>query len=462
MSLEKDTPQKPATPQDRSFWQGKITIGANGVAAAPRQIKTSTGYRSYEIYQRQRTTQSTEKLKPSDLISPTYREDPYPILAVLRENYPCYRDWLGNAYWVTRYDDVTSVFTDEGNFETRSKLWQIGMEGFGRDLQHSVPVLTAQAGRVDQGAEALAQSLVEDLVVEKAPDLALGFAARFAVELLAHVLDLPKADVSAFAERYWRMQRGISWEPKAQADGIAAMRDLESYIAPLLEARRAAPSDDVISAIATLDAEGGPTTAADVVTTVLEGDHETLHGALANMWLLLLSHPDQLARVQAEPRLFKYAYYETLRHSPPVLSAKRFARHEVERFGQLLPEGALVICSAAAANRDPRIFADPDHFRIDRKDVCQREPRGQYRADGLASGIAFGLGPPSKFPALPEDRPRSLYALMRDTAITASRVLLERCPDIRLPDGATPHLQSLRVGDMHTCWHLPVVLGQSA
>ena len=88
--------------------------------------------------------------------------------------------------------------------------------------------------------------------------------------------------------------------------------------------------------------------------------------------------------------------------------------------------------------------------------MCQREPRGQYRADGLATGIAFGLGSPSRHPAVPEDRPRSLYAITRDTAVTASRILLESVSDIALQDGSEPHLASLRLGEMHTCWKLPV------
>jgi pulcherriminic acid synthase len=151
----------------------------------------------------------------------------------------------------------------------------------------------------------------------------------------------------------------------------------------------------------------------------------------------------------------KFAWLEALRHSPPVASASRFARHEVERFGRLLPAGALLYCSAAAANRDPRVFSDPDAFKVDRKDLCQREPRGQYRADGLPSGISFGTGKPSVHPAVPKERPRSSYALVRDVAVAASHALVEARPDIALAAGAEPLIRSLRLGEMATCWSLP-------
>ena len=75
----------------------------------------SVDYRTYEIYQRERVHESTEKIRPVELVSEEFVRDPYPVLGVLRENYPCYRDWLGNAYWITRYDQVTSVFVDDAN-----------------------------------------------------------------------------------------------------------------------------------------------------------------------------------------------------------------------------------------------------------------------------------------------------------------------------------------------------------
>ena len=437
-------------------------VGRNGVVITRRPKTSGKGYRTYEVHQRERVGESTEKIKPAQLASDDYRRDPYPLLKILRENYPCFRDWSGNSYWTTQYNDVTSLFADEANFETRSKLWYYELEGFGRDLRAELPVLEAQAQRIDAFAESVAEEVVGSFANTGAADLATQFAARYPLELLNKVLDLPDALVGDFATLYWRMQRGTSWDPALQSSGQQALNDMVALLEPLVAERRQNPAEDLISAIVTLDLEGGPAGAADVVTTLLEGDHETLHGSLANLFFLLLANPEEFAKARSERRLLKLAYLETLRHSTPVLSAQRFARHEVERFGRLLPEGALMICSAAAANRDPRVFKDPDRFIVDRKDLCQREPRGMYRADGLASGITFGLGKPSKHPAIPEDRPRSLYAITRDTAVTASEVLLRELDNLQLAPGADPYLTALRVGEMHTCWKLPVTFANKS
>jgi len=434
-----------------------VIYGRNGVAITKRTGRGGA-YRTYEVHQRERVGDSTERIKPLQLISAEHLLDPYPLLGIMREHYPFYRDWLANAYWATRYNDVTSLFADDANYESRSKRWYYGIEDFGRDLREELPVLVAHADAMDAHAEPLALELASELAGRGVADLGTEFAARFPLELLTRVLDIPANDRAGFVERYWRMQHGMFWDPLAQQAGRDAITELTAYFEPLLDARRSAPGNDLVSAIAHLELDDGPTTAADVVATLLEGDHETLHGGLSNLWFLLLTHPAQLELVRRERRLLKHAWFETLRHSTPVLSAQRFARHEVERFGKLIPEGALIVLSAAAGNRDPRIFDAPDEFHVDRADVCQREPRGMYRADGLAAGITFGLGHPSRHPAVPEDRPRSLYALTRDAAVTASNVMLETFADIKLSAEAAPTLQARRIWEMHTCWHLPATL----
>lgn len=412
------------------------------------------GFRSYEVYQRVRRADTLSELKPRRLSGPEYLDDPYPILAILRERTPCYRDWPGNAFWVTRYDDVTSVFVDDANYETRPKRWRYGIEEDGQDLGDEVAVRQCVTARADAAAEPIARRIVGAAAAAAGDgqvDLAVELCARYPIELLAAVLDLPPTEMTTFAERYLAMQRGVGWEPTARQIGLDAMQELVAMFEPLLAQRSAGDGDDLVSVAGRL---GG--TARDLVMTLLEADHETLHGGLANTWFLLATHPEQLEAVRADPRLVKVAFLEALRHSAPVLSADRFCRHEVERFGRLLPAGALVRCSAAAANRDPRVFADPDVFVVGRKDLCQREPRGSYRADGLPSGISFGTGAPSKHPAEPEDRPRSLYALTRDLAVIAINVVLDELPAIRLADAAEPRLHSRRLGELHTCWSLPM------
>lgn len=413
----------------------------------------AAGYRTYEVYQRERVGETTNLLKPRELIVDEMVNEPHRLLTLLRENYPCYRDWVGNRFWITRYDDVTSVFADEANYETRSKRWFYGRPDLGRHLWGELPVLWSWANRIDQAVTDAAARVVAEL--DGTPDLATGFAARLPLELWGAVLDLPRAELGRFSACYWRMQRGWSWDAPAQLDGLAAFAELVAYFEPLVASRRGGGGDDLVTAVADLDLADGPTTATDLVATILESDHETLHGGLANLWFLLLTNPDQLAVVKDEPRLAKFAWLEALRHSPPVVAARRFARHEVERFGRLIPGGGLLYCSALAANRDPRAFSDPEAFQVTRKDLCQREPRGQYRADGLPSGISFGTGPPSIHPAVPKERPRSMYAVTRDVAVVASQALLDRYPDIGLAAGARPTLRSLRLDEMYTCWSLP-------
>ncbi len=426
-------------------------VGSNGVAIVKHNYAES-GYRTYEVYQRERVGESTERINGSDLVSAAFAQDPYPALTTLREHYPCYRDWVNNCYWLTRYDDVTSVLADDANFETRSKRWLYGLPNFGRDLNSEIPVLEAWAAGYTQSAVSTAEELCNKLQASGS-NLATEFAAQYAGRMLAKAVGVPEPDVDRFLSLHWQLQRGAGWLPCVQQAGLLALDELVDYFKALMERSESSTSDQtLLAAVARL---GGD--AKDLVVTILEADSQTLHGGLANLWALLLTNPDEFAKVQAEPRLLKIAYLEMLRHTTPVVAAQRFAKHEVERFGRLLPAGSLVVCAAAAANRDPRIFDAPEDFIANRRDICHREARGQYRADGLATGVTAGLGAPTKHPAVPEDRPVSRYALVRDCAVDASAVVMEQLKDLRLQPGTQPVSKSLAVGEMYCCWSLPVV-----
>jgi cytochrome P450 len=428
----------------------------NGAAPTGRD----PGWRTYEVFQRQRIGQTTQLVRPRQLRSAEFVDDPYPVLSTLREHYPCYRDWPGNCFWITRYDDVTSVLADDANYTTRQRRWAYGARlPLGRDLASTVEVQRCLADTADRHVVEIARARCEALRSASADgaDLVREFCAYLPIALLAALLDLPDHDAERAVRAVLALQHGASWEPTAQARGIAASAELVAVLEPHLRARASGADTDLVSVVAGLDG-----TVHDLIATLLELDLVTLRGSLANLWHCLLADPQALADVQATPHLLRSAWLEALRFAPPITFADRITRHEVERFGRLLPEGAVLRCSAAAALRDPRIFTEPDRFDLHRRDLAQRETRGSYRADGLAGVISIGTGPPSKHPAVPEDRPRSRFAQTRDAALAASRVVLDELSDLRLAPGAAPVIRALRLGDERMCWSLPVVFGPVA
>ena len=400
--------------------------GRNGVVIQTHR-GTGSGFRTYEVHQRERVGESTEKIKPQQLLSDEHRRDPYPLLGILREHYPFYRNWTSNSYWVTRYNDVTSIFVDEGNFESRSNAWRYGLHDLGQNVGQQLDFLAREASVFDNG---LAERVHELTAGFSRGDLVTDIFGPLVMQLTGELFEVAEDDQQRFASLVWQAKRGSGWDPDLQLQGRQAIESLRELLA----------SDDQVA-------------------TLLEYDFETLFGGLANLWYMLLTNSVAYQRATSDSRLMKLAWLETLRYLTPTLYAERFARHEVERFGKLIPKGALLVCAAGAANRDPRVFSDPDSFIVDRRDLTQREPRGQYRADGLASGIAFGLGRPSRHPAVPEDRPRSRYALIRDSAVTISMALIEALEQIDLAVGSQPALTSLKAGEIHTCWSLPVTTG---
>lgn len=389
------------------------TLPNNGVAIT-RRTTSAPEHRTYEVYQRERVGQSTEKIQPADLLGADQLIAPFDNLATLREAYPCYRDWVGNVYWLTRYDDVTSVFADRANFAAPSRAELCGLRG-AHDLAHTKAAHSLWGDLIDNTLPGVIARTLDALPTIPQPDLALDYANRLASELQRLALGLAEDQQDTFDTLMWQAQRADSSQPQVAERGRQAISNLLDLIAG-----RASPL-----------AEACPEASdADLLATLLGFEARTFFAGTVNLLHAWLTNPQTRQTLMGSHRAMKIACLETLRYAPPVPFAQLRARHEVERFGRLLPAGAVLRLSALAANRDPRQFASPERFIVDRTDLCHREARGQFRADGLATAVSFGTGLPSKHPAVPEDRPRSIYALTRDAIVLANEQLLERYPDV--------------------------------
>ena len=144
---------------------------------------------------------------------------------------------------------------------------------------------------------------------------------------------------------------------------------------------------------------------------------ETTDKAIANLWWNLLSHPDALAAVTADPDRLDAAFSESMRKDGPVQFEDRFTTTEVEWYGVTVPAGARVRVCVASANSDDSVFADPRRFDLDRPDLWLRlEKRsGTHEPDGRTGHLGFGIG---KHFCLG-------YELARTESVIGSRRLLE-------------------------------------
>lgn len=421
----------------------------NGVVVSSQEKRVES-FRTYEVYQRERLGESTEKIAPGDLMGAQQLTNPYPVLDVLREHYPCYRDWSGNAFWLTRYNDVTSVFSDRANFSVQTRAQACGLDN-ANDLSTSAAAHQVWADLIDNDlttlCEELCQELCERLTAQDNVDLSIDYGLALCHELERRALGLGVEHKELFSRLMWHIQRADSWNPAIASQGQKSISELLQLLS---ETKVDASEQGLRNAIPNISNT-------DLLATVLGFEARTLHGWVANLAHAWLTDPVTEAHVRKGRAELKLSVLETMRHTPPVTYAHCSARREVERFGRLLPEGALLRLSAQAANRDPRVFAEPDSFQPGRKDICHREARGQYRADGLATGIAFGLGLPSKHPAVPEDRPRSLYAITRDATVTATECLLGRMASVKCAEPPiAPH--ALASFEPMIAWSLPISL----
>jgi cytochrome P450 len=242
-----------------------------------------------------------------------------------------------------------------------------------------------------------------------------------------NVIGLPGEDEPKFAVWFGGQgPRGTRLAtPEQKAQETQNKRELGEYMRALVLERMARPGDDYISELirAQVARDGEP----DVPYLVTEGvgmfgaAAATTAHYLANTLLLLLEHPDELARLRRDPTVMRPLLEESLRVESPVQWSSRVAAVDTELHGVPIAKGSNVLLLWGSANRDEAKFEDAERFYVGRPGVAKHHM-------GFGYGMHMCLGAP----------------LARLEAQISLEQLLTRLRNVRLADGVeVSHLHAI-------------------
>ncbi|MFB7380090.1 cytochrome P450 [Kitasatospora purpeofusca] len=293
----------------------------------------------------------------------------------------------GEAWLATRYEDVRVVTTDR-RFSRAA--------GIGRDLPRMTPAPIAQVESINlmdppahnrlrrlvaQGftnrqvermrahTQRVVDGYLDEMTEHGAPaDLVAHLSARLPLTTICELLDIPAEDRTELRGHAVAM---MAMGPNSGAGQVNAKTALRAYFAELTAARRRDPGEDLISALAT--ARDGAELLDDdelavMAMVLLVTGHDTSTYELSNITYTLLTHPEQLAKLRAQPEMLPRALEELLRFIPfrQGVGIARVATEDVELGGVLIRAGEPVHVSYLAANRDPAVYERPDELDLDR------------------------------------------------------------------------------------------------
>jgi cytochrome P450 len=274
------------------------------------------------------------------------------------------------------------------------------------------------------GLAALAHELVDEIADRSEFDLVEDFTARFPYLVISRLLGLPRDREDDFHN--WALAL-LTFRDDAER-AMRAREAFSDFLAPIIHDRRREPRNDVISELIQARVEGRQLTDDEIfshVRLLFPTGGETTHGSLGNLLYALLTQDDQWQRVVAEPHRVDAIVVEALRWETPIAVLPRMSRNEkIEFRGTEIPPDSWVLFAVAGANRDPKIFSNPDRFDPDR----EQPPN-----------LVFGRGPKSC--------PGSHLA--KKNMSVGLQVLSERLPDLELidADSAVPRRTVLRSPD---------------
>jgi cytochrome P450 len=374
-----------------------------------------------------------------DFGDPLYLDNPYPVLAALRNSAAVSKGVrappYGSAWVATRYAEVLTVLKDSrfsveprhlsgGNSMERwwmPRSFRLVTQGLLnkddpdhyrlRNLVHKAftPRLIEA---LQTHIEKIADDLLDGLNKRNPIDLMQAFAIPLPLAVISHMLGVPVRDRLKFR----RLMGGtITGSPRMGLlrilGGAHAMYRLMGFLESLLTLRRHEPDGGLITALVAAEQAGdslSPDECLAMLFLLLFAGHETTVNLIGSGMLALIDNPEQLTSLIGQSTLAESAVEELLRYTNPVqFGASRIALEDLELGEVTIKKHHVVIAMLSSANRDETIFQDPERLDIS---------RNPNRHLGFGLGIHFCLGAP----------------LARMEGRIAFSKLLARFPNIRL------------------------------
>ena len=322
-----------------------------------------------------------------------FYEDPFPTYHALRRWDPVHRCPDG-SFFLTRYDDVVAVYQDHHRFSSDKRVEFAPKFGASPLYEHHTtsvvfrdppdhtrirrlfaPAFTPRAlAALEPRVERLVDALLDRAAAAGGFDVVEDFAAALPVALIGDMLGVPTGERGPL--RGWSQAILGALEPAPGPErveaGNRAVEEFKDYLRRLIAERRRRPGNDpgeILSALLAAEDAGDRLTEIELLHQcifLLNAGHETTTNLIANAVMSLLEHPDEHARLRAEPALLPSAVEEFLRYQSPNQLGNRRVVAAAEVGGVTLPVDTLVTLGIGAANRDPAHFPDPDRLDLAR------------------------------------------------------------------------------------------------
>jgi cytochrome P450 len=225
--------------------------------------------------------------------------------------------------------------------------------------------------------EEIALGILRDLEdhEETGCDFVETVAAPLPIAVIAYLLGVPMDD---WRQLYtWTNESAGASDPEFRREGETASETMQranvelfTYFAGLREERLKKPEDDLITLLSNATVDGEPLPLLDILAfyqILVAAGNETTRNATSGGLLALIEHPEEMAKIQADPSLIKPAVEEILRWTSPIIHFGRTATRDTEIAGHRIRAGEVVGMFYPSANRDESIWEDPNRFRVDRK-----------------------------------------------------------------------------------------------